>query len=665
MRAMKGQSTTDQRPLRQFEDDLDSQQREVGLPEAFRRIYYHLYSNSRASRAELIIEDLSLLLLSKLSVEMNGGKAALSLYLRGRGTADEVLLPMVRESFPGVLGAEQTFSLGDEPLRLALSELARTDLTNAPAHAVGEAFQALIGPRLRGERGQFFTPLSLVRAMVEILDPQPDERVCDPAAGTGGFLAETHIYQLKRHGPNSCSGDLVGVDKDPGLVRFAQALLSILNKDRARMYSFNSLSLLEWEKHTGKSMLGAFDVVLTNPPFGSKIGIKEEKILRQFHFGHVWTRNKNRDCSWVQTDVPTGSQDPQILFFELCVRALKPGGRMGIVLPEGVFGNKQTSYIWDWLERQGDILALLDCPRTTFQPGTDTKTNVLFFRRKNEGSRKPKNHRTQIAVALHCGHDRRGRVQKSDGEAHPDDFPIISGTFRSRQNDRSPWRKASLKGKRYLVPRYHYEDIDASWPEECEITEGAQFVTLRELVEEKIITLCKGHEVGSEFYGTGEIPFVRTSDLSNFEISTDPTKAVSESVYELYRHQQKLKTGDVLIVNDGRYRIGATAILTEYNVRCVVQSHLRIISVLREGEIAPYELLFALNLPSIKFHIRSLIFIQSTLGTIGNRLMELRIPVLHGPGPWSERIERFQKKLRRRSVLLADLKGMFGPDYAL
>jgi type I restriction enzyme M protein len=156
--------------------------------------------------------------------------------------------------------------------------------------------------------------------------------------------------------------------------------------------------------------------------------------------------------------------------------------------------------------------------------------------------------------------------------------------------------------------------------------------------------------VGSDAYGTGDIPFVRTSDLSNFEISTDPTKSVSDEVYREYSAQQKLRAGDILMVVDGRYRIGATAMLTEHNCRCVIQSHLRIISTMREERLDPYELLFALSLPSVKLRLRNLVFIQSTLGTLGTRLFELRIPVLHGDGPWAARVDKFRDMLQRRGI---------------
>lgn len=636
-----------------FPEEIPAEQ--PNLPDVFKRIYYHLYTNSKASRAESIIEDLSLLLLAKFSTEVNGGKAALNSFLGGSATANKLLLPTLRESFPGLLEATQSFALGDDSLRMALRELSAISLSSAPAHALGEAFQALIGPRLRGERGQFFTPKSLVRAMVEILDPKPGETILDPACGTGGFLAETFLYQQRTHPSQQESGKLIGVDKDTGLSRLANAMLRILTGGRANILNFNSLSPEEWKRHTGEYCEG-FDVVLTNPPFGARIGVRDEAILSAFDFGHAWSQDR-AETKWLQTGALCNNQDPQILFLELCVRALKAGGRLGIVLPEGVFGNKETSYVWQWLEGRGRITALLDCPRTLFQPGTDTKTNVLFFTKSEDKAATRKDTHTRIAVALHCGHDRRGR-------AYVDDFPDIARTFREMKAPNGHWRKVSLTGKRYLVPRYYYDLNDAS-AGEADLLRGADFATLGELANAQIIRVRKGHEVGSAAYGTGEVPFVRTSDISNFEISTDPTKSVSEAVYRAYADQQNLRTGDILLVVDGRYRIGTSAMLTEQNARCVVQSHLRIISTLKHQLIDPYELLYALNLPSVKLRMRNLVFIQSTLGTLGNRLFELRIPLLHGQGPWAKRVDAFRETLRRRASLLAEIQAMSGPDFEL
>ena len=122
---------------------------------------------------------------------------------------------------------------------------------------------------------------------------------------------------------------------------------------------------------------------------------------------------------------------------------------------------------------------------------------------------------------------------------------------------------------------------------------------------------------------------------------------MSHEVYEKYRVQQDLSAGDVLMVVDGRYRIGTTAILSRNNHRCVVQSHIVIIKVHDRGVLGPYELLFALNLPFVKMRIRSLVFVQSTLGTLGKRLLELEIPILGYEGPWRRRINEFQNALEK------------------
>lgn len=335
---------------------------------------------------------------------------------------------------------------------------------------------------------------------------------------------------------------------------------------------------------------------------------------------------------------------------------------MGIVLPEGVFGNKQDGYVWAWLRQQGRITALLDCPRTTFQPSTDTKTNVLFFSKETPRRQKARG-KVFVGVALLCGHDRRGRTHRPDGTPHDDDFERLGRSY-GTNGSKSLWKNVAIGEANYLVPRYYVRD-QAFSDSEKQIIEGAPLSTIGDLMKLGILAVRKGHEVGSHAYGTGDIPFVRTSDVNNLEISTDPTNGISDDVFEEYRAQQALKPGDVLMVVDGRYRIGATAILSENNFRCVVQSHFRMISSLQPGKLGPYELLYALNLPSVRIRIRDLVFVQSTLGTLGARLLELEIPILHGSGPWRPRVDRFADVLRKRDALLAQMQEMSGPEVDL
>ena len=649
------------RAIEQKELLLDTSE---NMTKAFQQLYYHLYTNSDASRAERIMANLSLILLLKLSIEYDGDADNLSHYLSGKGSANSLLLPALRNTFPKLLDSKDRFTLGDDAIRHAIESLQELSLSTAPAHVLGDAFQALMGPRLRGDKGQFFTPRTLVRSMVQVTAPKPHESILDPACGTGGFLTESHIYQMAESGRENLSSRLVGIDKDNDLSRLAAALAQIATAGKADIYSFNSLDHNQWRSKMGDAN-NLFDVVLTNPPFGSRISVRDHSLLKRFDFGHQWIR-PDGEGTWHKTNILAESQDPQVLFLELCIRKLKPGGRLGIVLPEGVFGNKKQGYVWEWLRNQGQILGLLDCPRTTFQPGTDTKANVLFFC-KSAGSYTKQELTTspvRVAVALYCGHDRRGRSRLSDGRAYPDDFVRLGEQFHKTASKESEWHNAYLTHSDYLVPRYYTERRELS-SQEAELVHGAPTATLSELVDSGILSIKKGHEVGSDAYGSGNIPFVRTSDISNFEISTDPTNSVSEEIYATFAKQQQLRPKDILLVVDGRYRIGSTAILTENNYRCVVQSHFRILTANRPNELSPWELLFALNLPSVRLRIRDLVFIQSTLGTLGKRLLELEIPLLNGKGPWEDQVLRFQRTLERRDQLLAEVKTMRGPEYEL
>ena len=627
---------------------------------AFRRLYYHLYTNSRASRAERIIGDLSNLLLCKIASERNGGKGRerIEQFLRGEDSANSLLIPILLDVFPSVTDQGEKFFLEDEALRHGLQELAPLSFHSAPAHILGEAFQALMGPRLRGDKGQFFTPRNLVRAIIEINSPPSWARVVDPACGTGGFLVETAAYQLEKQRGEREKGKLIGIDKDRDLCRLAEASLEIAASDRYQVVNTSSLDIAALAELPAGELPFEADFVFTNPPFGANIKVTDQSILKQFSLGHKWSETKS---GWRKDSGIKQAQDPQILFLELCIRLLTSGGQLGIVLPEGVFGNSGLGYVWDYVREQGQIVALLDCPRTTFQPSTDTKTNVLIFKK---GTAKTKKSKVSMAVALECGHDRRGRSITTTGEAYRDDFETIGKSF-NRQAKRSHfWQEVQITEPYYLVPRYYDATPFQELSREAEKL-GAELVTLRELVDKKHLIIRKGHEVGAEAYGTGEIPFVRTSDISNYEVSMDPTRGVSEEIYRQYAGQQNLAPNDILIVADGRYRIGRSAILHEHNHKCVVQSHIKIVSVQPTSPLTAIELLYLLNLPMVQHQMRNLVFIQSTLGSLGRRLYGINVPLPHGSKEWRQTIKKFQALIDGRAKLLKQLKEFDHQGYEL
>lgn len=614
--------------------------------ETFRKLYYFLYSNSSASRAERIISDLSKILLISVANLSSEQKLQLQKFLDGKASANETLIPIIQADYSEVFDDGDRFGIDDEALRYALESIAKLDLKHAPSHAVGDAFQALIGPNLRGDKGQFFTPKTLTSCIVDIFEPAPGSKVVDPACGTGGFLTEVALYWARN---NLKSGSVLGIDKDKDLYTLATALLKICSRGKSHTFNQNSLDIdLLKRLPKAKSPFNS-DYVLTNPPFGSKIPITDKRILNQYELGFVWEYSKE-SSAWLKKNLLRPSQDPQTLFLELCVRLLKEDGRMALVLPEGMFGNKTCGYVWDYLRSTGVIEGLIDCPRTTFQPGTDTKTNVLFYRK----SKATKHQKIKIAVALDCGHDRRGRTTQANNEPYKNDFAKIATDWKSKKHDYC--FDAIVTNPYYLVPRYYDQKTNQLLMQDAEAMSG-KLITFNEMIEKGWLTIKKGHEVGSDAYGTGNKPFVRTSDISNFEISIDPTKSVSDEIYEQYSKEQNLRAGDILFVVDGRYRIGRSAILHEYNAQCIAQSHLRIISVdAKTSPLGPYELLYLLSLPSVQRDIRSLVFIQSTLGSIGTRVGEIKIPLPDKKDHiFSKKVRNFQLALEKRASLLESL----------
>ncbi|MBU1723041.1 MAG: N-6 DNA methylase [Gammaproteobacteria bacterium] len=611
--------------------------------DAFRKLYYYLYSNSNASRAERIIGDLSKLLLVALCRDRSPAyQQQIEWFLTDNVSANTSLLPILKSQYANVFGSDDKFHLDDNSLRYGFLSIANLDLHGAKSHLLGDAFQALIGPNLRGDKGQFFTPRSIVRCMISVLSPKAGTKVVDPACGTAGFLTETaSFWEAKRREP----GRLVGIDKDTDLFVFASALCELAAPETSRILNANSLDLRMLSAiDAAHSPLGA-DYVLTNPPFGAKIPIKEPEILAQYDLGFNWEYSKHKH-SWLKTGQLRSSQDPQTLFIELCVKLLKPEGTLGIVLPEGVFGNTGSGYIWDYLRSHGEVFGLIDCPRTSFQPGTDTKTNILFFKK----TERPRNDNMKIAVALACGHDRRGRTSKNDGTPFPDDFASIANDWAADAHNY--WFESHVSNKYYLVPRYYDRKTDLLLERDA-ARFNAKIVSFEEMINRGWISIRKGHEVGSEAYGTGDIPFVRTSDISNFEVSIDPTKSVSEETFNSVKHDQGLKPGAILMVVDGRYRIGRCAILHEFNYKCIAQSHLRIITVEKTAPFNPFELLYLLSLASVQRDIRSLVFIQSTLGSLGSRVREIKIPVPDAQNAeFSTLVESFTEALTARAKLL-------------
>lgn len=357
-------------------------------------------------------------------------------------------------TFDDVFDPNDNISLDAESLCYVVGELQNYSITEADRDAISEAFEVFIGPALRGAEGQFFTPRNVIKMMVEILDPKPGEKIIDPACGSGGFLISSLEYvwqhlkdeakrkgwterQLFKREVEVASDCFRGIDKDSFLAKVCKAYMALVGDGRGGIFCTNSLNKPdEWPPMVQEKIkLGSFDIVLTNPPFGKKIVVKGVPILSQFDLGYKWKRNKETKEVEKTTELHE-DQPPQILFLERCLQLLKPGGRLGIVLPEAVFGMPTYEYVVTYLRTRVKIRGIVSMPESLFKTsgkgGTHAKVCILFL--ENTPPMPDEDWNIFMADVRWCGHDSRGNptIRKDpDGKAVLlDDVPLVAKRFK-------------------------------------------------------------------------------------------------------------------------------------------------------------------------------------------------------------------------------------------
>lgn len=323
----------------------------------------------------------------------------------------EPLFEEVREKYTGsIFRGNEQIALSDRALAFMVAELAKYDFGRTDLDAKGAAYQELVGTNLRGDRGQYFTPRGAIDLMVAMLNPKENERVLDPACGTGGFLVSTlkHLDRRFHEEQQVVIGEeptddflsirerltaytrtnLFGADFDPFLVRAAQMNIVMASNGEARLFNMNSLEfpaghLAGAAEARDPAGLGTMHVVMTNPPFGSDIPITDPNILRNYDLAHIWERT---DEGFRNTGRLQGSVAPEVLFIERCYDWLRPGGRMGIVLPNGILGNPGDEYIRWWILRHCWVLASVDLPVEVFivEANVNILTSLLFLKKKTQ-----------------------------------------------------------------------------------------------------------------------------------------------------------------------------------------------------------------------------------------------------------------------------------------
>ena len=274
---------------------------------------------------------------------------------------------------------------------------------------IDDAFEYLISQDSKGEKWQYFTPRIVIDMCVQMLNPQPNEAILDPSAGSCWFLLHGMQYVRKQYlnesefGPKTelkqkeyANDKLYALDFDPRAVKIGKAMMLIAGDGKTNVSYANSLdsSLRDDEVKTKmKKHLQSFkdydenkrnqdkytdfdfDIIMTNPPFAWE---QKGTILNNYD---LWFK---RDKDFQKTNTHQNKVDRHILFIERNLNFLRPWGRMAIVLPQGVFNNTSEEYVRKFIMSKARILGVIGLDGNAFKPHTGTKTSVLFLQKRED-----------------------------------------------------------------------------------------------------------------------------------------------------------------------------------------------------------------------------------------------------------------------------------------
>lgn len=544
----------------------------------------------------------------------------------------------VKEQYKDVFSDEDTITLDETSVNYAVAQLQPFCIKDSQRDAIGDAFESFIDYTTKGSQGQFFTPRNVVRLIVNIASLSYKDKIIDPACGTGGFLIEAlkSEWQSIRMRAQSLGWpekeiyaeeqriaikNIRGIDKDSFLGKVAKAYMALMDDGRGGVFCENSLiAPSQWSSKAQEDIReGSFDVVLTNPPFGKKLKIDESEILSLYDLGRKWKKDENG--IYERTNLLMDAQPPQILFIERCLNLLSEGGRMCFISPESIFCNPSHKYIVQYIKERAKISAIISMPEELFQPYTHAKTCVVYL---EKGKSSPSD-KIFMGIARYCGHDSRGN------ETNRDDIPLIQEKYKQFINSGTiesdhlgfVITEGNIKNNIY-VPKYYNPEIETKLNS---LKSTHDIVSMQSLEDDGVVSISTGHEVKKESYGTGSIPFIRTSDIANWEIKLDPKQGLSRDIYETYRIKQDIQENDILMVRDGTYLVGTCALITKEDCEIVFQSHIFKIRVEQPDKINPLLLLALLSCPIVKSQIYAKRFTQDIIDTLGERIHELQLPI--------------------------------------
>lgn len=361
------------------------------LTSVFRRCHNYIHVNGGLQKAEAFHEMLKLIFCKTwdeqegdMELDFSISPAEQKSIGGQRKLLEDRLKPLfehVKRAYPFIFLTDETIKLEPSVAAYVVSELQFISILNSATDVKGEAYETLVGANLRGDRGEYFTPRNVCDMTVQIIMQHFAERelttikVVDCCCGTGGFLVSwidnlrnkltaqeiargntAPAIAVRDRIKQICGQNLYGTDINPFLVRTAQMNLVMHGDGSTNVHRASSLLRPgEWSEEARRSIpFGSMDVVITNPPFGDEVKVDDAHVLAQYQLSKWGTENRR------------SAMPAEQLFLEVGMNFLKPGGLMGVVLPDGILNNPGLTFLRDWLLRRSRIIASVALPKETF-----------------------------------------------------------------------------------------------------------------------------------------------------------------------------------------------------------------------------------------------------------------------------------------------------------
>lgn len=524
--------------------------------------------------------------------------------VEGRAQVANTVQELFREyanQYPDVFDEHEKIQVGNDCIAEAVGILKDWSLAAKFDDAddwdlMGETYEQFTHINLKRQQGQFFTNRLVVNMMVKILDPEIGERSLDPAGGSGGFstgifryLRRKVIQNTRPESPQrqrqlgTIKESVFLVEIAKRLVKIAKCAMLMTGDGQSGMTRGNSLDSYDkfdpWiQSRCCKGKSNAPSVIATNPPFsGQKIEsmVSDRAILKSFNFGHSSRINENGQYSFSDRDDDIlQRQAPELLFLERCLDWLKPGGRLGIVMPKGFLDNISYEQYRQWLLRNYILNGVVTLHKDTFQPDTGVRTCILFITKPHEDEDIPKDYPIFMAISQRIGQDSKGNSVfildgngKSTGMLNHDLDDIAEAYIRFKNGKLEKdseyiftYTKEGLKDHYNINPQHYSPKLNAALTQVLEFDNKEHWATTTIGQLESNIKIFMGPRWNSSNIKVDNpsdvsnlVPYLTANgalELRRFTIKwIDPTKASSKQ--NAYMDMLKVEEGDIMITRSG------------------------------------------------------------------------------------------------------------------